>query len=345
MKKIYFIVLLAFALLLVSCQSQQTPTLPNDEFGTVEPEELAPILPKDDLEDKSKRDNEAILPSDEGEADDPVILPTDFDNIVLFIGDGAGINHYKVANTILSGYDSTGWVRTDSLSGTTDSAAAATALGYGVKVQNGIIGADTPNLSEIAIANGFTVGIATTDSVYGATPSGFSARASNRNNSQEIIDAQIRSDISFFISRPGSIIVNDPRFKQIDGITLLQSMVMALDLLADSSNFFLVAEGAKIDTYSHSNDLTGAIRHMQDFYAAINYVLNRVGENTLVIIASDHETGGLQIDGTFTTGGHTNQNIPIYIYGWKTVIGDIHHIDVFAMIRKLIESGGCLPTA
>ena len=58
-----------------------------------------------------------------------------------------------------------------------------------------------------------------------------------------------------------------------------------------------MSEGSQIDWASHDNDAKKMIEEFRDFDltigAAINFVNSR--DDTLLIITSDHETGGLQI--------------------------------------------------
>lgn len=90
--------------------------------------------------------------------------------------------------------------------------------------------------------------------------------------------------------------------------------------------FFLVIEGSQIDWMSHSNDDQGAIKETLDFDRAIGEVLKYAREkgNTLVIVTADHETGGLalnpgsemgNINGAFTTNGHTASLVPVFAFG------------------------------
>ena len=59
--------------------------------------------------------------------------------------------------------------------------------------------------------------------------------------------------------------------------------------------FFLVVEGAKIDYAGHSNSLMGTVSEMLSFDLAVAEALKFADTNgeTLVIVTSDHETGGL----------------------------------------------------
>ena len=69
----------------------------------------------------------------------------------------------------------------------------------------------------------------------------------------------------------------------------------ALSLLSRSpKGFFLMVEGASIDTTAHHNDAGAMLGELKAFDAAITTCLNFAKEHkdTLVIVTADHETGG-----------------------------------------------------
>ncbi|WP_344196719.1 alkaline phosphatase [Aeromicrobium alkaliterrae] len=89
-------------------------------------------------------------------------------------------------------------------SGATDSAAAATALGTGVKTNNGVIGFDPQanrltTLGEQAKAVGKKVGVVTDVPFNHATPAGFIAHNSNRNDYHGLATEMIDSGIDVII--------------------------------------------------------------------------------------------------------------------------------------------------
>ena len=131
-------------------------------------------------------------------------------NVIFMIGDGMGINHLRLAEQ--EGYtlfmeqnaDLTGWSRTRSASSSvTDSAAGATALSCGVRVNNGQVcvfpssmektGLRPRIITENAAAHGMRVGIVTSDKTNGATPAGFSAHTESRDNGTDISNQQLAS--------------------------------------------------------------------------------------------------------------------------------------------------------
>jgi alkaline phosphatase len=114
-------------------------------------------------------------------------------NVILMIGDGMGPEHVQAGSYYLTG--GTGRlafepyykcaVTTGSLTGVTDSAAAATALATGHKTNNGIVGQSPggtiyQSILEYAGGLGKRTGLVTTDAITGATPAGFGAHQGYR---------------------------------------------------------------------------------------------------------------------------------------------------------------------
>lgn len=110
--------------------------------------------------------------------------------------------------------------------------------------------------------------------------------------------------------------------------SLSEMTSIALKNLSSSENgFFLMVEGSQIDWGGHANDTPYVLREVKDFDDAIGLVLNFAEQNpgTLVIITSDHETGGMTINGVnrentvvdiaWTTTGHTGTPIPLMAFG------------------------------
>ena len=132
--------------------------------------------------------------------------------VVLFIGDGMGLEQVAGAGLFANGASGTlgleslsshGVLRTASLTGITDSAASGTAMATGVKTWNGHIGVDrdltiVENLVERARARGMATGIVTTDRLSGATPSSFVVHTEDRYSYSEISAAylQVLPDVS-----------------------------------------------------------------------------------------------------------------------------------------------------
>jgi alkaline phosphatase len=147
--------------------------------------------------------------------------------VILMIGDGMGRAHLDVASLYATGardalYLHTlphrGNIQTRSLSGTTDSAAAATTMATGRLTSNGRIGQDAAGndletVVELAHAEGLAAGAVTTSTVTHATPGGFTAHVASRADEPAIADDQILAvqpelllggGAQFFLSGPGS---------------------------------------------------------------------------------------------------------------------------------------------
>lgn len=141
-------------------------------------------------------------------------LGRDFKNIIVVIGDGMGENH--ILNAIkqfdldipVFMEDQKGYINTNSLSGTTDSAAGGTALSTGHKVNNSNVaqyeGVDLERITDVAKAAKMKTGVITTDTLDGATPATFSAHAPSRDNRTAIMQSQAKSGIDLLIGRYAS---------------------------------------------------------------------------------------------------------------------------------------------
>ncbi|MBZ2174304.1 alkaline phosphatase [Schnuerera sp. xch1] len=80
--------------------------------------------------------------------------------------------------------------------------------------------------------------------------------------------------------------------------TLAEMTQKALEILSkDSDGFFLMVEGSKIDWAAHANDPVGVISDVIAFddavKVALDFALN--DENTAIVVAADHFTGGMSI--------------------------------------------------
>lgn len=68
-------------------------------------------------------------------------------------------------------------------------------------------------------------------------------------------------------------------------------------LSRDEDGFFLFVEGSQVDWAGHENNVVGIVSEMEDFTGAIVAALEfaAAAGDTLVIVTSDHETGGMSI--------------------------------------------------
>lgn len=117
-------------------------------------------------------------------------------NVIVFIGDGMGLEHVKAGGIYANGAPGTlpfenfpfqARMITNSLDGLTDSAAAGTAMATGHKVNNTVVSISTPDggrsyltLLEYAASHGMSTGLVTTTPITNATPACFAAHAESR---------------------------------------------------------------------------------------------------------------------------------------------------------------------
>lgn len=150
---------------------------------------------------------------------------------------------------------------------------------------------------------------------------------------------------------------------------MLEYSVSRSNLLIDQgcAGFFVMAEGSQVDWAGHSNDFDYLIREMEDFDEAVDLALEIAKErkDTLVVVTSDHEVGGLLIEPSnpidnsldevkfsFNTavggGTHTGVPVPVYAYGpgSENFTGTLDNTDIYyAMLAALDldnKNGTCL---
>ena len=274
----------------------------------------------------------STIPTDEIVVAEPITEKAN--NFIFLIGDGMGFNQtlmfdYMEPSEDVEFYDGEdvfygyylpyqGQAVTTSLSGTTDSAAGATALACGYKTINGYVGKDQnledlQSLTELAASLGKATAVMSTDLQTGATPAGFSAHAENRDHSRDILDCQVR-----LMQESGTVIrcdLNSAWGYQNEITDVLSEMDQS------ENGFFLMYEEGYIDKFCHSNDADGTFDCVVRFNQAIGLFMEYAfyHPDTFVVITADHETGGLQFsadgDAEYNSSGHTGVDVPVFAYG------------------------------
>ncbi len=102
----------------------------------------------------------------------------------------------------------------------------------------------------------------------------------------------------------------------------------ALKRLKCENGFFLMVENAATDDAGHDNNIKGKMAAVINFDRAVAVVLKFMKENpdTLLIITSDHETGGVQLpkgdaepdNSLFTIDDHTATDVRVFAVGFGT---------------------------
>lgn len=278
--------------------------------------------------------------------------PAEIKNVIYLIGDGMGFNHLektkleRETTLVMDSFEVKGSSKTRSLSSSvTDSAAGGTALATGERTGNGMIGvyytdknsniSYPKNLTELCKERGMMTGVITTDLTSGATPAAFSAHSSDRDNTEDITNDQLASDIDLIWGKSNGLVTesiaesngfeyvatyNDMMaleegsrsfgqftnslwtLKQSDKKTpnLEQMAVKAVDLLDDTDEgFFLMIEGAHIDKHSHNNYSDEMTEALLEFDRTVEAMLDyaQADGETLVVVTADHETGAITPDG------------------------------------------------
>jgi len=319
-------------------------------------------------------------------------------NVIVCIGDGMGPVQVEAAGMYAGGTMSfealpfQGMVTTYSAnSSVTDSAAAATAMATGQKVNNGVIsmaypgdGSELATALELYQATGRATGLVTTTYMTHATPAAYGAHEPSRGNTSQIANDYLTQTLpnvllgggangmsSGAATAAGYTVVTDHaglvgldtstetyvsgqfgsthlpyEWDQSPSVHLSEMTGVALDILDnDADGFFLMVEGGRIDHAGHANHIQRNIFETIEFSDTVDVVLDWAATrtDTLVIVTADHETGGLSIDqdngaGSFpdvswSTGGHTGVDVPIYAWGLnaRTVSGTIDNTDVFTL--------------
>jgi alkaline phosphatase len=138
----------------------------------------------------------------------------------------------------------------------------------------------------------------------------------------------------------------------------------AIEILSqDPDGFFLMVEGGQIDTASHQNEAENIINDTIGLDDAIIVAREflQTNNDTLIIVTADHETGGLDVhldalgtsgeDGpfsmpdatrfyiTWSTTGHTGQNVPLTAQGVAADIfsGTFENTFIFDVLNAVIK--------
>ena len=258
-------------------------------------------------------------------------------NYIVLIGDGMGLYQTLLFDVLndRSGYSDGesqfygyylpyfGLARTNSLSGTTDSAASGTALATGYKTNNYYVGQNkdhraVKSLTELAGSLGKATAVMSTEASTGATPSAFSAHANDRYDSADILADQQKLTADY-----GTIIKCNYDLYTATGIkTIERNITSTLNTLSeDEDGFFLMYEEAYIDKHCHNNDIANAFKAVIRFNQAIARFMEYAFYNpdTFVLITADHETGSLlpNSSGSYSygSGNHSSQYVPVFAYG------------------------------
>lgn len=103
--------------------------------------------------------------------------------------------------------------------------------------------------------------------------------------------------------------------------TLAEMTAKSLEILnQNEKGFFLFVEGSKVDWAAHSNDPVGVVSDFLAFddAAKVAFDFAKTDGNTLVIVVSDHATGGLTIGNDHTNGNYSKTTIESVVSSIKS---------------------------
>lgn len=239
----------------------------------------------------------------------------------------------------------------------TDSSAASSTWGSGVRIINGVVnqaGDGTPlkHIYEILGDARWHRGLVTTAEITHATPAGFASSVSSRDKATEIAKQYLKGKVDLLLGggakyfdkayrldkrdllqefrdagyavmdKPSELAVaptnkrwlglfsrshlpftvdhvRDP--KLLSNVPTLATMTAAaLRRMEGESRFILQVEGARVDHGAHNNDAAAALFDQIAFDEAIDVCLEfqKRDPETLIVITTDHCTGGLALNGS-----------------------------------------------
>lgn len=125
----------------------------------------------------------------------------------------------------------------------------------------------------------------------------------------------------------------------------------AINILDNNKKgFFLMVEGSQIDWGGHANSTVYIVEDMLDFDQTVGQALEFAAKDgeTLVLVTSDHETGGMALTGgdisegvvkaDYPTKSHTAVMVPVFAYGpgAEEFIGIMENTDIHDKMKKLL---------
>ena len=128
---------------------------------------------------------------------------------------------------------------------------------------------------------------------------------------------------------------------------LAQCTEIALDRLKNENGFFLMIESAGTDKFGQSGSMQSKLNSVVNLDRTVAAVLRFMEENpdTLLIVTSDHETGGVQLPVTgeeklndlFTTDYHTSTPVRVFGVGKGTEYFNGKTVDNTDIAKFLID--------
>ncbi|MFW6310043.1 MAG: alkaline phosphatase [Prolixibacteraceae bacterium] len=144
--------------------------------------------------------------------------------------------------------------------------------------------------------------------------------------------------------------VHNPRIADRKDMLPVATEIAVNVLDENKDGFFLMVEGSQIDWGGHAGSTIYIVEDMLDFDQAVGKALDFAATNgqTLVIVTSDHETGGMALTGgdvdtgmvkaDYPTGGHSGVMVPVFAFGpgAEEFTGIMDNTDIHTKMKKLL---------
>lgn len=248
-------------------------------------------------------------------------------NIIIMFADGAAPVQWEFGRYSSHALRKTGFATTDVVfregvmglmsthshdSMVTDSAAAASALSTGVKVNNGAIsiapdGSSPRTIMQAAKAAGKRIGLVTTAEIHDATPAAFTVNAKNRRDGQTIVDQyfKLEPDVLIGGGRDFFLPKGTPGGKRADGQDLIAAFAQKGYDIARTPAEMKAARGKRLLALFADTDMSFEIDRdpakeptTAEMARAALEVLSRDSPNGFVLLVENENTD--------TTGHHND---------------------------------------
>ena len=136
------------------------------------------------------------------------------------------------------------------------------------------------------------------------------------------------------------------RYSSTATYNLANCTEVALKRLQNENGFFLMVESSGTDKYGHDKHINGKLNSVLTLDRTVAAVLKFMKNNpdTLLVITSDHETGGIKmptnddISNLFTTDYHTATPVRVFAVGYKSEYFNSKTVDNTDIAKFLISA-------
>lgn len=142
---------------------------------------------------------------------------------------------------------------------------------------------------------------------------------------------------------------DEPTLAEMTAAAIRLLSAKPADWFAPPARFVLMVEGSQIDWACHKNDTDWMIRELLAFDAAVAEAMRfaAADKKTLVIVTSDHETGGLvlktadngMVEPVWQSTQHTAADVPLFAFGpgANRFAGVMDNTDIPKRLAELLE--------